>query len=233
MNIDVSEIVNNKIRELEESGIIKQKIEETVETVVLKEICDGLDSWELRKNISSAVKDTAGTIISSLNFSAYNGFIAQTVKNILDGEVKADLAEKVQKSINDLMLNKVESVKLSEIFKKYYEWVCAHTEESDKWNRREFTHELEINEDGDFRHFIIKFSDEKLDKYDKPQINFRLCDYKRRGTDELENLCFENKDMTKTLIVGRLNDFQAYMLNLLYNKVQIILDIEDVEEFGY
>lgn len=233
MEINISAIVNDKIKQLEETGIIKSKIEESIEKVILSEISGGLDNYELRRNISNAVKDTAGTIVSAINFPAYNGFIAQTIKNIMDGEVKADLAEKIQSSIEKIMFNRVESIKLSEIFKKYYDWVCENTDEADKWEKREFTHELEVREDGNFRHFEIKFSDEKLDKYDNAQIRFNLCDYKEKGTDTLEQLYFEDTNMAKTLVVDHLNDFQSFMLNLMYNKTEIILDIEDVEEYGY
>lgn len=233
MNIDISKIVNDKIEELESEGIIQKRVEETVEKVVLNEISDALDSWGLRRNISDAVKSSVGDIADKINFSAYNGFIVQTMKNIMEGTLREDLTQKIQKSFKDILITKHENVKLSEIFNKYYNWVCESTGESEKWERREFTHSLDVREDGNFKFITVKFNDETLASYEDPQIEFQLYDYKNQGKNEIKRLFLEGKDMTKAIVLGSINDFEVYILNLFYNKAEIILDIDDVEENGY
>lgn len=91
MNIDISKIVSDKLAQLDADGIIKKKIEETVEKTVTDAITSELGSYPFRKSISDQVKQSVGSVAADCGFSAYNGFIANTVKHIVQDMYSADI----------------------------------------------------------------------------------------------------------------------------------------------
>ena len=90
MNIDVSKIVADKLNQLDADGVIKRKIEETVEKTVMDAITSELSSYAFRNSISEQVKGSVSSIAADCGFSAYNGFIAQTVKSVVQELYSAD-----------------------------------------------------------------------------------------------------------------------------------------------
>ena len=83
MNIDVSKIVADKLAQLDADGVIQRKIEETVEKTVMDAITSELSSYTFRNGISKQVSESVSKLAADCGFSAYNGFIADTVKRVV------------------------------------------------------------------------------------------------------------------------------------------------------
>lgn len=62
MNIDVSKIVSDKLEQLEAEGVVKRKIEETVEKTVTEAITSELSSYAFRNGISKQVQDSVSKV---------------------------------------------------------------------------------------------------------------------------------------------------------------------------
>lgn len=238
MEINVSKIMQDRLDRLNADGTIKIQIEEAVDKTVMGAITSALDSYELRRNIEKQVSDSVSSIAADCGFSAYNGFIAETVKRIVRDLYGADIASKVQKSLNDLMLQKHDGIKLSEIFDLYRKWVCESTEESDKYERQNFCCQLEQNTDGSFTHIICKFADHELDSRrgvygEKAEIEVRFCIYNGKPEtpkEKISSLYLDGHYMKDGFKIGSLTTFETLMANLYYNETEIIMDVDDVDD---
>lgn len=237
MNIDVSQIIADKLAQLEADGTIKRKIEEALEKSIMAAITSELESYSFRSGIEKQLKDAVSNVAADCGLSAYNGYIAEKCKAIVQNHFTTDISERVEKTLNDIMFTKHENIKLSDIFKRYREWVLEHTEESDKYEREKFTHVLEVEEEGAFTHYKCKFADHTLENYsfskEDPEIEIRFCRYRERKESNISSLYLNGHYMKNSFKVGRLTDFEAFVLNLYYNETNIILDEEDVEEDPY
>lgn len=235
MNIDVSKIVSDKLEQLDADGVIKRKIEETVEKTVMESITSELSSYSFRNSISEQVKNSVSKVAADCGFSAYNGFIAQTVKTILQEQYSEDISEKVQKSLNDVLLQKHENIRLSDIFKRYREWVLENTDEDEKYERGEFTADLEVKEDGHFTHYTCRFADHPLKNgylggKERGEIEIRFCVYGEKQSETIYNLYLNDRNLKDTLKIGILSDFEAFIANLYYNNTEIALDVDNVDD---
>ncbi len=233
MNINVSQIVTEKLAQLESDGTIKRKIEETLEKTIMDAITSELSSYSFRKEIAKQLEYAVSGIAASCGLAAYNGYIAEKCKAIVQEHFTADIGAKVEKSLKDIMFAKHEGVKLSDIFKKYREWVLSNTDESDKYDREEFTHELVEQHDGCWRKYTCRFADRKLYGYDKPDIEIRFLKYGSNDEDSISSLYLNGHNVKETFKVGTITDFEAFILNLYYNDTKIILDPDNVDEDPY
>lgn len=237
MNIDVSKIIADKLAQLEADGTIKRKIEEALEKAIMSAITSELESYSFRSSIQDQLKASVSTIAADCGLSAYNGYIAEKCKAIVQSHFTTDISERLEKTLNDIMFTKYENIKLSDIFKRYREWVLEHTDESDKYERKKFTHVLEVEESGSFTHYSCKFADHTLSNgfglKEDPDIDVRFTRYRDEKETSISMLYLNGHYMKDSFKVSRLTDFEAFILNLYYNKTKIILDEEDVDEDPY
>lgn len=234
MNIDVSKIVSDKLEQLEAEGVIKRKIEETVEKTVTEAITSELSSYAFRNSISKQVQDSVSKVAADCGFSAYNGFISQTVKRIIQELYSADIAEKVQNALTDVLLQKHKNINLSEIFKRYRTWVLENTDEAEKYEREEYTADLDIKQDGNFTHYTCRFADHPLeDGYlggkERGEIEIRFCVYGEKQVATISSLYLNGHNLKDTLKIGTLSTFEAFVANLYYNGTEIALDTDEVD----
>lgn len=230
MNINVSQIVTEKLAQLEADGTIKRKIEEALEKTITEAITYELDSYSFRKGIAKQMEAAVSNIAADCGLAAYNGYIAEKCKSIVQEHFTADIGAKVEKSLKDIMFAKHEGVKLSDIFRQYREWVLRNTDESDKYDREEFTHELVEQRDGCWEKYTCRFADRKLSGYDKPDIEIRFLKYGDDDECSISFLYLNGRNVKETFKFGTITDFEAFVLNLYYNDTKIILDPDNVDE---
>ena len=233
MNINVSQIVTEKLAQLEADGTIKNKIEEALEKTITDAITSELSSYSFRREIAKQLEDAVSGVAAGCGLAAYNGYIAEKCKSIVQEHFTADIGAKVEKSLKDIMFAKHEGVKLSDIFKKYREWVLSNTDESDKYDREEFTHELVEQRDGCWEKYTCRFADRKLCGYDNPDIEIIFLKYVDNDECSISFLYLNGRNMKETFKVGTITDFEAFVLNLYYNGTKIILDSDNVDEDPY
>lgn len=237
MKINLSKIVADKLAQMEAEGTIQRKIEETLEKTLLDAISSELSSFSLKNDIKNQVKESVSKIAADCGFSAYNGFIANTVKDILQDRCRADIAEKVQKTLDSMLLQKHENIRLSDIFNRYRKWVLETTEYEEKCEYQTFTLDLEIREEGYFTIYTCRFADHptEYDRYsnDKPDIEMKIYVSGDKEADTITTLYIDEHNMRETRKIGGLTEFEAFLLNLFYNETPIILDPESVSDDNY
>lgn len=234
MNVDISGIIAAKLAQMEEEGTIKRKIEETLEKSVLDAITSELSSYSFRSKIAEQVKQAADGVAERCGLSAYNGFIVEKARAIVQELYTNDIAEKMQAALDSVLLKKYENIKLSDIFNRYREWVLENTDESDKYEREHYTATLDVEERGAFIHYKIRFADRPLTGGlfgdSRADIEVHLCSYGDKKAETITGLYVNNHDLHDTLKIGYLTDFEAFLVNLYYNGTMIQLDVEDVDD---
>lgn len=236
MNINVTDIIAEKLAQLEADGTIKRKIEEALEKSLMSAITDELGSYSFRSGIQKQVRESISHVAEDCGFSAYNGYIAERVKAMVQEMYTTDIAAKIQSALNDIIIQKHESVKLSDIFARYRAWVLEHTDDSDKYSRERFTSELCIKESGAFTHYDCYFSEEHIEigsylsTTEDADIQISFCTYNREESTSIGRLFLNGHDISNTLRIGHMTDFEAFLVNLFYNKTKIIMDVDDVDD---
>lgn len=235
MQIDVSGIISEKLAQMEADGVVQRKIEETLEKTVLDAISSELNSYSFRSGIAKQVQDSVSKVASDCGFSAYNGFIAQTVKNMVQNLYTQDIAEKVRAALDDVLLQKHENIRLSDIFKSYRTWVLENTDEEEKYERRRYTAELETRDDGLFTVYTCRFADRPVNSSygDRADIEVKIYAYGDKEADDITSLYLNGRNLKETIKIGVLSKFEAFLANLYYNGTAIILDPDNVDTDDY
>lgn len=226
--LDIQGIINQKVNEMNESKIFEKTIQETLEKIILKAVADSLNSYTLRNQIEDKLKKQVSVVIDDISFEGYNSFIVEKLKQIINGTCKKDIEEKIKKTFEDILVLKRESIKLSDIFKSYKEWVCGDTEESEKYDLEgQFYVKFEKS---DYGWYNVELNKEKPECYeDRHVIKFTIHD-NRDGSGWIGNLYISGYNIKKTVNFGYLNEFESLILNLKYNQTPIIIDVEDEDD---
>lgn len=230
MDINIQAIADEKIKSMHESGQIKDRIEKDIESTILSAIDGAINGYTIRREIENQVSENVSAIVKDIGFSAYNGFIASAIKRITEDVMRDDVAKKIQKVFDDMLVAKHDGIKLSEIFDAYRKWVCETTEYSEKYELQNFVCSLDESESGSFTHYTVKFNDRELDRYEHPQIEFSLCKYRDEQMTSIGRLSIEGKSAAGSFHLGNLSEIEALLANLYFNKTKIVLDVEDVDD---
>lgn len=232
MNIDFNQIIQKKLTQMEDEGIIQKKIEDALEKSIMDAIDSQLGSYSFKNALGKQMEDGISQVAKDCGLSAYNGFIAEKVKAILSGIVSDDLGKKIETAVSGVLVQRYDGIKLSDIFKRYREHVMDNTNDSEKYDRQEFTMDLDAHEgySGDFTHYTCKFSpNSDYDPDDSDSIEIRFCQYKDEPCS-ISSLTMGGLDMSKTLNIGYLDQFDQFLVNLLLNKTKIIMDVDSAQD---
>lgn len=237
MQINITKIVEEKLAQMEQDGVIQKAIEDGIEKSILSAVTSAVTGYQFKREIEKQVEDAVGGIAGKCGLSSYNGFIAQKAAEIVQNMYNNDISEKVKRALDETLVHDYSGIKLSEIFDKYREWVKEHTEESDKYEYRQFTCILEHDDDGPWQHLTCKFADHPLEnshcRKERGEIEIRFCRYNQEEKVRISSLWLNDHDMRQSIKIGTLTSFEAFLVNLYYNETKVEMDLEDVDEDNY
>lgn len=147
MEININEIASAKIKQMEESGEIRKRIEDGVEKTINEAIDSACKSYEFRNGISENVKGLLGEVAKSVNFSAYANFLKDRMNEQIEKYVKNDMINLMRDSFGKMYFNIPENIKLSDILNKYREHLEKYLDADDKreWGYIKFFFEKEYS----------------------------------------------------------------------------------------
>ncbi|MBQ3566033.1 MAG: hypothetical protein IJA12_02525, partial [Oscillospiraceae bacterium] len=227
MSIDINKIVQAKISDMEENGEIKKHLEDKVEALILDSVSYALDDYNLKRKIREKVEQQISPCLDTLNFSGYNLFICQKIKQISEDYLSKDISLKVVDMFEKMFIHKRESIKLSEIFEAYREWITEHLDDDEKYEYdNEFYASVDI--DNDYTCFIdcvlSKTEPEKsylnTDRKDiyAADYGFTISKYTTDENGRIFSVYFNGNKITDFLKVASYNKFETLLLNLYYNE---------------
>lgn len=94
MNIDFNEVIRKKLEQMEADGVIQKKIEDALEESIMKAIDDQLGNWQFRSSLGKQLEASVSKVAADCGLSAYNTFITERVKVIVEQLASEDLAKK-------------------------------------------------------------------------------------------------------------------------------------------
>lgn len=232
--LDINKIAQDKITAMEESGQVKEHIEKEVEKLVLSSITNALSSWDIRSEVEDKAKESISQVIGTLDFTAYNSFIAEKVRQLTTGVLREDVARKVNDIFESIFIQKRDSIKLSEIFKAYREWLISDLGEDEQYElNNEFY--AEIEDDERFSWLKCRLSKTEPEKTYFGKVHEGDMDFSFTVSRETSNpnvgsilsAYMEGENIRDKLKMYSYNKFEVLILNLVYNKTPIEIDIED------
>lgn len=161
-------------------------------------------------------------------------FIAEKVKQITEEVCRADIAVKIQKTFNEMLVVKRDNIKLSEIFEQYRAWACLEVEEPEKYSLEHFHVKFELNEQ--YGWYNIELATEKpKDRYSRyssdDMISFILHQkHKEPGMGYISGTYLDGCNIKDKFRFRHLSDIEALLINLTYNETPIIIDIESEDD---
>ncbi len=233
MNLNIQEIVDNKIKALNDNGTIKAAIEKTIEETMLKAITDALGDYSLRRSIEKQVSEQVSSVVADIGFTAYNSFIAEKVKQITEEVCRADVAAKIQKTFDEMLVVKRDNIKLSEIFKQYRNWVCEEVDDSEKYSLEHFYVKFELNEKYDWYNVELAQEEPKdrYSRYSSDVISFTLHKkHNEPGMGYISSTYLDGRNIKDKFRFRNLSDIEVLLINLTYNETPIIIDIESEDD---
>ncbi|WP_337527735.1 hypothetical protein [Zhenhengia sp.] len=81
MNINVQEIVNAKLKEMEEGKVLETLITSTVEKAVTKAVTDAIDGYSIKRILENKIEEDVKAGVEQVGFMAYNTLVAEQVNN--------------------------------------------------------------------------------------------------------------------------------------------------------
>ena len=88
MSIDINKIAQEKIAEMEKNGEIKKHLEEKLQKLILDSVSSALSGYDVQKKIKEKIESQIAPCLDALDFTAYNSFICEKVKQITEEYLK-------------------------------------------------------------------------------------------------------------------------------------------------
>lgn len=242
MILDISKIVSDKLAQMEENGSIRLFLEEQIEKTVKGAIESAISGYSLKRDIEEQITAGFPEIVNRIGLSAYNTYIAETVRKVTMATLEGDAQEKIQATIEGILLKKRESIKLSEIMAEYRKWVNSSDDEDEKRSRNEDNdgYTCAVREEkghygSNFKSYKLYFDEEgnkdskDFDDYD---IGVDLSLLWTVGKDSVKilNLYFDGMKVSREFVHHTPSSFEALLLNLHFNNTPIIMDVDEIDE---
>lgn len=121
MQINFSEIVNAKLKQMEDEKVIEKQIEQSIESTITKAVKDACENYNFKRDIEKKIEEQVSGVVANIGFMGYNQFITDTFSELIGETLKEDVVQKIKNVFDSLFVRKLESVKMSEIAEKYRE----------------------------------------------------------------------------------------------------------------
>lgn len=239
MSIDINAIAQEKITSMEESGEIRSHIEESLKKLVMNSVASAFEGYEIRRKIQEKIESQVSPCLDALDFTAYNSFICEKFRQITEEYLKKDIARKISETFDSIFMLKRESIKLSEIFAAYRQWLIDDLEENEQYElNNEFY--ASVEEDGKYGRWLeCGLSKEAPEKpFISPRKDIYTCNFgfvvgnatSEKKIGKIISVYFEGSSVKEVLKINSYNSFQSLLLNLYYNETPVILDVESEDD---
>lgn len=228
MKIDVDAIVGDKLRQLDENGVIQKAIEDTLEKSLLSAISDAIDGYQIKREIREKVEKQISGAASQLDFSSYNAIMVERMREIINSYAGDDVAKKTTEMLEGLFVSKRESIRLSEIFEAYRKYAISEMDYEDRHSGDEF---LAYYDPTDEHWAKVTFDKDANPAGDK-EISFRLYGgYGDNVPYHITSLMFNGSPIDCKAQLGYLNEVEQLLVQCYYNKTPVIIDEEELRFF--
>lgn len=230
MNIDFTEVINNKLQEMAENRVIEKQIEATLEKSITDAVNSALGSYNFRNKLEKMMSEQISGVAESIGLTGYNQFIADTFSNMANNLLKEDIKQKIAAAFENIFLKKLESVKLSEIVDRYRETLLDSLDDDEKYSYdNAFNASIDKREDDSWSHITVKLGLEKnYRKLEDNSLELRLMKYKNESYS-VTSVFYNGNNLKNLSNLRYISDFEAFAAGLYLNNTKIEVDIEEYE----
>ena len=222
--LDLKTIINNKITNMLENKVIQEKIEKTIEDVLLRTITDSISNYDIRNILEKKMKDDVSECVKDLDLTGYTNKIIQQIGQIIEKEQNKDLSDKILQEYNSLFVSKKDKITEQQIIDAYEEYI---KETQDNYYDKTIYYDVKVEQ-----RYYSEWVEIKLSLNEDFDDSYFSETYRITITNDINNKDFfyitsiyENgdfyKDLTKRLKSGVINSFEKLLINAFYNKTPI------------
>ena len=243
MQIDISQIVADKVAAMESEGTIKAIIEEHVENAVKDAIKGALGGWKLRDPIEKALAEQVPDIVKDIGLDSYNAFIAETVKKLAVNALREDAATVMTERVNEILCKRRDSIKLSEILDMWRSDMNDNDEDEKRDGNEDhdgFTCRVEERKSysSSAFHYYNVYFDEEGDKEGNDPDDYDVLLKIRVWTahdGEIQDVYIDGERLSKQFVGRTPSRFEAMLMNLYLNRTPVIMDLDkyDADDHYY
>lgn len=228
MNIDVDIIVSEKLRQLDEDGVIQKAIEDTLEKSLLSAVTEAINGYKIKREIQEKVEKQISGVVNDLDFSSYNAIMLQKMRELINAYAGDDVAKRATEMLESLFVSKRGSIKLSEIFEAYRKYAVSDMYYDEHNGGDEFL--AYYNTDGNWATVIF---DKDVNSSGDKEISFLLFHNSYGKNDQylVTNLKFDGTPVDCKAQLGYLNDVEQLLVQCYYNKTPVIIDEDELRFF--
>jgi len=250
MNIDISQIIKEKLAAMESDGSVKQLIEDNVENAVQEAIKSALGGYKMRQELEKVLVEQLPEIVKDIGLDGYNAFVAETVKKLAIAGIKESARTTINERVEEILLKKRQDIKLSEILKMWRDDMNDDDEEEKRDRNEEndgFTCRVDQTRSSSeyFKYFKLLF-DEEGDKEGSDPDEYAIIvkiqcwtgtgsgyDRTTQGSyfsGEIQEIYIDGNRVSKQFVNRTPSRFEALLMNLYLNKTKIIMDLDKYDE---
>lgn len=212
----LEQVVADSFAKLIAAGTIEAAIEKKLAECVTSAIDDGMRSYgEFGKQIKEHVSKALQVNFENLTLPSYNDFILKIIRKNIEANMNSAVTAKMAQDLAEMMTPAApESVTLEKLIAQFIKY---ETEEDGSNAGDKISFHLEESQHG-FR-YVYFDKDSNREKH--------RCDY-RIGVDDKDGRIFtmtiDRKDISKTLFVGQLYDFERTLFQMYTAGTKLIIE---------
>ena len=242
MVIDISKIINDKLNEMDTSGVIEEYIREQTEKTVKMAIEDSFGSYDFKKAVQGKIRENFPEIVGNIGLHAYNQYLADTVRKLIIAGMEEDAADKITEAVKEILCKKRENIKLSELIKEYHS--CMNDYEEDEKHERNEENDgflCNLKKRNGYAHDTFNYyslyldteGDKELEDIEDIDIVVKFDSYWATSKEQkttIADIYFRGTRITKEFVHHHPDRFEQLLLNLYLNKTPVIMDVENYKE---
>ncbi|EAF7332738.1 TPA_asm: hypothetical protein GZO47_14425 [Listeria monocytogenes] len=121
MEINLNEIVNESMKEIGESGFVRDTVKNAIEETLKSTLNSTLGRWsKFGKSLESEIEEKIKVDLSKMNLSEYNQLVTNVVASTLQGEIAGSSLKLVKDNLEALFGSNDATVTLTELVKKWW-----------------------------------------------------------------------------------------------------------------
>ena len=233
MEINVTQIVQDRIDNLQEEGTVEKAIADTFEKALIQAVTFAIDGYKVKRIIEDKVTEQVSKMAADLDFQSYNSFMIKKMSQILNEVCREDICQKAEKRFKDIFLCQTKEIKLSSVFEKYREIACEKIEEQEKYDRIDEGWHCKCETDGKYGWIQCE-----LDYEDREHLSILDCniaftvhrDFDNRSIGRIYTLYLDGKNINSKFKFGHLNDVEILLVQAVLNEIPIIIDVESTDD---
>lgn len=227
MTLDINEILQKKLEEMEASGEIRERIEKNLENVIWGTVDEVFGGYTLRRTLERQMEMEVNSAAKDFGLAAYGRTVSERVKELLEGALNEELQQKIRKSVDEVLVQKHDGIKLSDLVKAFKK-EAREKELVYRTDCRTFFIGLKKTPNGAWTDYKFQFCPEsEWDEDHWKSVELRFTSYGQDRSVPVQGCLIGGEPILNTIKTRYLSDFQRLCINLTLNETKVELDWEE------